>query len=186
LTREGRITLGVIVSLLGLGALLVLIFAFAVYVVPVFVGLTVGMWAFETGAGVIGAVLLGLVAGVVALLAAQALFASARSLPLRIAVAFVFAMPAAVTGYHAALGIAELLVPSATWRHVFAAIGGVTVGASALVQLTRFEGAPAAGRWHVAAGRSGEPPAPRAGPDQPRMPSRTVARLPAPSSGSRA
>ena len=49
-------TLGVIVSLFGLGTMLVLLFTLAIYAVPFFVGLTVGMWAFETGAGVIGAV----------------------------------------------------------------------------------------------------------------------------------
>ena len=56
-------TLGVIVGLFGLGTMLVLLFTLAIYAVPFFVGLTVGMWAFETGAGVIGAGLVGLVAG---------------------------------------------------------------------------------------------------------------------------
>jgi hypothetical protein len=78
-------TLGVIVSLFGLGTALVLLFTLAIYAMPFFVGLTVGMWAFETGAGVIGAALVGLVAGVVALFAAQLLFASVRSLALRAA-----------------------------------------------------------------------------------------------------
>jgi hypothetical protein len=131
-------TLGVIVSLFGLGTALVLLFTLAIYAVPFFVGLTVGMWAFETGAGVIGAVLVVTVAGVVALFAAQLLFASVRSLALRAIIALLFAAPAAVAGYHAVLGISALLVPAEAWRHVFAAIGGLAVGVSAAVQLAAF------------------------------------------------
>lgn len=177
-------TLGIVVSLFGLGTALVLLFTLAIYAVPFFVGLTVGMWAFETGAGVIGAVLVGLVAGVVALFAAQLLFASVRSLALRTVIALMFAAPAAVAGYHAVLGISALLVPSETWRHVFAAIGGLVVGVSAAVQLAAFAGAGAQPR-QVTVVRPDAEFAEAAGPDQPRLPSPSAARLPAPSSGSR-
>jgi hypothetical protein len=177
-------TLGVIVSLFGLGTMLVLLFTLAIYAVPFFVGLTVGMWAFETGAGVIGAVVVGLVAGVVALFAAQLLFASVRSLALRVVIALLFAAPAAVAGYHAVLGISAMLVPSEAWRHVFAAIGGLVVGVSAAVQLAAFAGAGAQPR-QVTVVRPDAEFAEGVGPDQPRLPSPSTARLPAPSSGSR-
>ncbi|QYU69428.1 hypothetical protein J4558_04595 [Leptolyngbya sp. 15MV] len=177
-------TLGVIVSLFGLGTALVLLFTLAIYAVPFFVALTIGMWAFETGAGVIGAVLVGLVAGVVALFAARLLFASVRSLALRAVIALLFAIPAAVAGYHAVLGISALLVPSEAWRHVFAVIGGLVVGVSAAVQLAAFAGAGAQPR-QVTAGRPDAEFAEPAGPDQPRLQSPSAARLPAPSSGSR-
>jgi hypothetical protein len=175
-------TLGIVVSLFGLGTALVLLFTLAIYAVPFFVGLTVGMWAFETGAGVIGAVLVGIVAGVVALFAAQLLFASVRSLVLRAVIALLFAAPAAIAGYHAVFGISVLLVPSEAWRHAFAAIGGFVVGVSAAVQLAAFAGAGAQPRQ----GNVGRPDAEfteGAGPDQPRLPSPSTARLHAPSSG---
>jgi hypothetical protein len=178
-------TLGVIISLFGLGALLALLFTLAVHVVPFFVGLTVGMWAFETGAGVIGALLVGLVAGVVALLAAQVLFASVRSPIVRGIIALLFAAPAALTGYHAVLGISALLVPSEAWRHVFAATGGLIVGATAAVQLAR-SGVTSRDRGRVTLGRSDETFAEESRPDQPRLPSTSVPRRPAPSAGSRA
>jgi MFS family permease len=177
-------TLGVIVSLFGLGTALVLLFTLAIYAVPFFVGLTVGLWAFETGAGVIGAGLVGIVAGVVALFAAQLLFASVRSLALRAVIALLFAAPAAVAGYHAVLGISALLVPSEAWRHVFAAIGGLAVGVSAAVQLAAFAGARAQPR-QVTAGRPDAEFTEGAGPNHPRLPSPSTARLPAPSSESR-
>jgi hypothetical protein len=177
-------TLGVIGSLFGLGTMLALLFTLAIYAVPFFVGLTVGTWAFETGAGVIGAAVVGLVAGVVALFAAQLLFASVRSLALSAVIALLFATPAAVAGYHAVLGISALLVPSEAWRHVFAVIGGLVVGVSAAVQLAAFAGAGAQPR-PVTAGRPDAEFAEEAGVYQPRLPSPSAARLPAPSSGSR-
>ena len=177
-------TLGIVLSLFGLGTMLVLLFTLAIYAVPFFVGLTVGMWTFETGAGVIGAILLGIVAGVVALFAAQLLFASVRSLALRALIALLFAAPAAVAGYHAVLGLSALLVPSEAWRHVFAAIGGLVVGASAAVQLAAFAGAGAQPR-QVTVVRPDAEFAEGVGPDQPRLPTRSTARLPAPPSGSR-
>ena len=167
-------TLGIVVSLFGLGTALVLLFTLAIYAVPFFIGLTVGMWAFETGAGVFGAVLVGIVAGVLALFAAQLLFASVRSLALRAVITLLFAAPAAVAGYHAVLGISALLVPSEAWRHVFAAIGG----------LAAFAGAGAQPRQATVVRPDAEF-AEGAGPDQPRLPSPSTARLPAPSSGSR-
>lgn len=177
-------TLGIVVSLFGLGTALVLLFTLAIYAVPFFVGLTVAMWAFETGAGVIGAILVGIVAGVVALFAAQLLFASVRSLALRAVIALLFAAPAAVAGYHAVLGISALLVPSEVWRYVFSAIGGLAVGASAAVQLAAFAGAGAQPR-QVTIGRPDAEFAEGVGPAQPRLPPPSTARLPAPSSGSR-
>jgi hypothetical protein len=102
----------------------VLLFTLAIYAVPFFVGLTVGMWAFETGADVIGAPLVGFVAGVVMLFPAQLPFASVPSLVLRAVLALLFAAPAAAAGYHAVLGIVALLLRGEGWRHVFAVIGG--------------------------------------------------------------
>lgn len=177
--------LGVILSLFGLGTLLVLLFTLAVYAVPFFVGLTAGMWAYDTGAGVLGALFVGVVAGVLALLAAQLLFASVRSLALRGMLALLFAVPAAVAGYHAVLGIAATLVPSEVWRHVFAAVGALLVGATAAARLALFADAPAPdGRGADALVPSG--PVSDPGPDQRRVPSPPVARLPAPSGGSQA
>jgi hypothetical protein len=178
-------TLGVILGLFGLGTLLVLLFTLAVYAVPFFVGLTAGLWAYDTGAGVLGALLVGLVTGVLALFAAQLLFASVRSLALRGMLALLFAVPAAVASYHAVLGIAAILVPSEVWRQVFAAIGGLLVGASAAVQLASFAGASAPdGRGAVGLPASG--PGSDPGLDQRRALPPPAARLPAPSAGSRA
>ncbi len=62
-------------------------------------------------------------------------FAATRSLLVRAAIALLFA-PAAVAGYHATLGLAQIGVPSEGWRQAFAIIGAVLVGATAWTRMT--------------------------------------------------
>ena len=139
--------IGILLTLLGIAMLCGLLFTLAVYALPVFIGLSAGLWAFETGAGVPGAIAIGLIAGAVALVAAQVLFAIVRSAAVRLVLGLAFAAPAAVAGYHAVLGLAAIGVPSEAWRQVFAVIGAAAIGATALTRLTMLAEAP-----HRAAG----------------------------------
>ena len=61
------LVIGFILSMFGIGLFCWLIFTLAVYALPFFVGLTAGMAAFHSGAGVIGALLVGIVAGALTL-----------------------------------------------------------------------------------------------------------------------
>ena len=54
---------------------------------------------------------------------------------IRTAIALVFAVPAAMAGYHAALGLAQLGVPAELWQQAFAVIGPVAVGTTAGARL---------------------------------------------------
>jgi hypothetical protein len=69
----------------------------------------------------------------------QFAFAAARSPFLRCAIAAAYAGPACVAGYQATLGLARIGTPSQTWCQVFAVAGGIAVGATAWMRLTRFE-----------------------------------------------
>ena len=112
------LVIGLILSMFGIGLFCWLIFTLAVYALPFFVGLTAGMAAFHGGAGAIGALLVGIVAGALTLGIGQIAFAAVRPLPLRAAIAVAFAIPAAIAGYHAVLGLSQIGVPSLIWREV--------------------------------------------------------------------
>ena len=90
------IIIGVILSAVGIGLSCWLLFTLAVYAVPFAASLTAGLAAFHSGAGVIGALVVGIVAGTITLGAGQVAFAVARSPLIRTAVALLFATPAAV------------------------------------------------------------------------------------------
>ena len=129
------LALGLVLNAVGIGLFCWLIFTLAVYALPFFVAVNAGMLAFH-GAGVVGASIVGIAAGAVTLAVGQTAFSIARSLILRAAIAAVFAIPAAVAGYHVVLVMSQIGVPSMAWREVFACLGAVFIGGTAWTRLT--------------------------------------------------
>jgi len=153
------IVLGTILSFISLVFLCWLLFTLAVHALPFFVGITAGIAAYQSGSGELGAFLVGLIAGAFTLAAGQIAVAAFRPPVIRTAVALVFAVPAAMAGYHAALGLAQLGVPAELWQQAFAVIGAVAVGATPHGRAWRSQTRPRpGGRWHrfqVAVSRDG-------------------------------
>jgi hypothetical protein len=143
------IVIGLILSVFGVGFLCWLLFTLAVYALPFFVGMTAGLAAYHSGSGVFGALVVGFAAGAVTLVAGQAAFAAVKSPVLRVAIALLFTTPAAIAGYHATLALAQIGVPSASWREVFAVVGAIFVGGTAFVRVAAMTTPPAAG--HIGA-----------------------------------
>ena len=131
------LALGLVLNAVGIGLFCWLIFTLAVYALPFFVAVNAGMLAFH-GTGVVGASIVGIAAGAVTLAVGQTAFSIARSLILRAAIAAVFAIPAAVAGYHVVLVMSQIAVPSMAWREVFACLGAVFIGGTAWTRLTVF------------------------------------------------
>lgn len=132
------IVIGLILSVFGIGFFCWLFFALAIYALPFFAGLTAGLAAFHGGAGILGALAVGAAAGIGTLIAGQLAFAATRSIIIRFAVALLFAIPAAIAGYHATLGLAAIGVPSQGWREAFAVVGAIIVGGMAWGRMTLF------------------------------------------------
>jgi hypothetical protein len=132
------LALGLLLNTVGLGLFCWLIFTLAVYALPFFVAINAGIWAFHSGAGVLGTPLVAVAAGGMTLAIAQIAFAMTQSLILRAVVAALFALPAAFAGYHVALAMTHLGVPSPVWREVFACLGAVFIGGTAWTRLTIF------------------------------------------------
>ena len=106
------LALGLLLNTVGLGVVCWLMFTLAVYILPFFVALNAGFWAYHSGAGVLGTPLVAIAAGGMTLAIAQVAFVMTQSLILRAVIAAVFALPATLAGYHLALAMAHLGVPS--------------------------------------------------------------------------
>lgn len=100
--------LGVIFSLLGIGMLIAPMFNMAILALPLFAAVTAGRFAYDIGAGALGAVLAGFVAGAAALVVGQAVLLMTRSTAVRLVVALAFTAPAAFAGYHLVLGLSHI------------------------------------------------------------------------------
>jgi len=130
------LVIGLILSVAGIGFFCWLLFTLAVYALPFFLGVTAAFAAYHSGAGVLGAIVVGVLAGGAALAIGQVAFATVRSPLVRAAIGLVYAAPAAVAGYHATLGLAHIGVPSEAWREVFAWIGALSIGGTAWARMT--------------------------------------------------
>ena len=105
-----------------------------------FVAVTVGYYAFENGAGPIGAIAVALFAGAVALILGQVAFATIRSPTIRLAIGALYALPAGLAGFHAVKGLSETGGAGETWTLIFASIGAIIVGATAWVRIASLAG----------------------------------------------
>src|ERR1700676_2574990 len=94
---------GLVLSVFGLGFFCWLLFTLAVYALPFFAGLTVGLAAFHSGAGFIGALIVGILAGGATLAIGQIAFATVRTPLIRASIGLLYAVPATLAGYHASL-----------------------------------------------------------------------------------
>jgi hypothetical protein len=148
--------IGIILVFVGLAYLCWLLFALAVHALPFFVGATAGVAAYHSGSGPIGAILVGAMASSVTLVIGQIAFTMSRSSVIRAAVALLFAIPAAVAGYHAAMGLALIAIPAEGWRHTLAVTAAIIIAVTAWARMT-LSGPPDA-RPGIAAGQTSPPP----------------------------
>lgn len=110
-------------------------YSLAVYALPFMLGLNAAQFAYQTDSGLIGAGLVGLIAGAAGFSILALLFETLHPPILRLIVALAFATPAAVAGYALVHGVTKESVPSEIWRMIFCLIGGGVTGLSALIRL---------------------------------------------------
>ena len=132
------LVIGIILSVFALGFICWLLFTLAIYALPFYVGLILGLAAFHSGAGVIGAFVVGVLAGGVTLAVGQITFATVRTPLIRAAIGLLYAVPGALAGYSATHGLAQIGMPSESWREAFAIVGAVLVGGTAWVRMAVY------------------------------------------------
>jgi succinate dehydrogenase/fumarate reductase cytochrome b subunit len=129
------IIIGIVLSFIGLAYLCWLLFALAVYALPLSAGVTAGLAIYHSGSGPIGAIIVGLIASSVTLVVGQIAFMKLSSPLMRALIALLFAVPAAVAGYHAALGLSHIGIPAEGWRQAMAMAGAIVVAATACARM---------------------------------------------------
>lgn len=129
------IVISILASIAAIGVICCLLFYLAVYALPLFAGVTAGVWAYGTGAGWLGGIAVGIIAGLATLLIGHLLLIFVKPLWLRLMIAAVFVAPAAIAGYHATHGIVKHTMPSETWQIAFSVVGAIVVAITAFARL---------------------------------------------------
>ena len=122
-------------SVIGLGFLVYVLFSLAVYALPFFVALTIGIYVYDTDAGLLAALVAAMFAGVFTLIVGQIVFAKVQSVLIRLLIASLYAAPAGVAGYSTIKGLSQIGGASEGWTLAFAIIGGVVVAGTAWVRI---------------------------------------------------
>lgn len=135
------IILGILLSIAAVGFFCWLLFALAVFALPFFAGVSTGLWAYHTGAGWLGAIVVGLLGAAPTLGIGQFLLIVVQPLWARLLIALVFVAPAVIAGYHATHGIVKHTMPSEAWQIVFSIVGAVAVGATAFMRVAAMAAA---------------------------------------------
>jgi 1,4-dihydroxy-2-naphthoate octaprenyltransferase len=130
------IIVGILLNVVGLGVICWALFTLAIHALPVFVGITAGIYTYQTGAGPLGAIVVGFVAGGFTLVLGQYAFSAARTPFVRLVIGLLFAVPAARAGYDVTLALAHIGIPSGWWRDSFAMLGAITVGCTAWARVS--------------------------------------------------
>ena len=123
-------------ALFGLGALCWILFNLAVCALPFAIGLTSGMYLYETGQGVFLSIIAGLfIGGFVAALGEFA-FDRIRWAPLKLAIGLIYAVPAGIAGFHAAKGLAEFGSAGSVTIAILSWFGALVVGGTAWARVS--------------------------------------------------
>lgn len=130
------IFIGILLCMAAIGFLCWLLFTLAVFALPFFAGVTAGVWAYGTGVGWLGAIVVGFVTAGLTHGIGQFLLELIRPLWARLLIALAFVAPAAIAGYHATHGIVKHTMPSETWQVVFSVVGAVAVSVTAFARVT--------------------------------------------------
>jgi hypothetical protein len=130
------IVVGIVLSVVGTGFFCWLLFTLAVYALPFFAGMTAGLAAFHSGSGVIGAIIIAVLAGGATLAIGQIVFATVRTPLIRAVIGLLYAVPATMAGYHATLRLAHIGMPSEGWREAFAVVGAALIGGTAWARMS--------------------------------------------------
>jgi len=107
--------------------------------------------AINSGAGGLGAILVGVLAAGFTFGAGQLLLGTVRPLWAKLAIALVFVAPVVVAGHHATHGIAKHLMPSEGWQIAFSIIGAVAVCIATFLRIAGMAGDGQSGRGLVQA-----------------------------------
>lgn len=122
-------------TIFGLGVLCGLLFTLATYALPVWVGISAAFWLHDADQGLFAAILGGLAVGCGVAVLGEVVFTRLRSVPLRLAVGLIYAVPAGLAGFHATKGLSQLTGTGEPATLVLAGIMSLVIGGTAFARI---------------------------------------------------
>ncbi|HET6608946.1 MAG TPA: hypothetical protein VFG62_19890 [Rhodopila sp.] len=130
------IVFGPLLILIGICFFCWLLFTLAVFALPFLAGVMAAIWAYHTGAGLLGGIIVGMVAGGACFGLGQLALAFVPWTWLRLLIILVYVAPATMAGYGATHGLAQIAMPSPVWQAIFSVIGAIAVTVTSFMRFT--------------------------------------------------
>ncbi len=111
-----------------------LLFRLSIYALPLFVAFAAASATYHSGYGIIAALVAAMLAAIATIAIAQIALGLVKSDLARAAIGLVFALPAALAGYHAVHGIAAATMPASSWQVAVSLIGATVVATASWTQ----------------------------------------------------
>ena len=111
-----------------------LLFRLSIYALPLFVAFAVVSATYHSGYGITAALVAAVLAAIATIAIAQLALGLAKSDLARAAIGLVFALPAALAGYHAVHGIAIVTMPVSAWQVAVSLIGAAVIATASWTQ----------------------------------------------------
>jgi hypothetical protein len=135
--KEDAMLIGLALVIVAVILCCALLFRLSVHALPLFVAFAAASTIYRADNGVVAALVAAALAAVVTIALAQIALGLARSDLARAAVGLIFALPAALAGYHAVHGIAVATMPASSWQIAVSLIGSGVIAAASWTQWSR-------------------------------------------------
>ena len=127
--------IGITLILVAIALCCALLFRLSIYALPLFVAFAAASATYHSGYGIIAALVAAVMAAIATIAIAQIALGLAKSDLARAAIGLVFALPAALAGYHAVHGIAAATMPASSWQVAVSLIGAAVIATASWTQL---------------------------------------------------
>ena len=126
--------IGITLILVAIALCCALLFRLSTYALPLFVAFAAASATYHSGYGFIAALVAAVLAAIATIAIVQIALGLAKSDLARAAIELVFALPAALAGYHAVHGIAVATMPASSWQVAVSLIGAAVIATASWTQ----------------------------------------------------
>jgi hypothetical protein len=135
--KEDAMLIGLTLVIVAVYMCCTLLIRFSVHALPLFVAFAAASATYRADNGVAASFAAAALAAVAKIAIAQIALALARSDLARVSIGLVFALPAALAGYHAIHGIAVATMPASAWQIAVSLLGAGVIATASWTQWSR-------------------------------------------------
>ena len=114
-----------------------LLFRLSVHALPLFVAIAAASVTYRAEHGIVAAIVAAALAAIATIAIAQIALGAVKSDLGRAAIGLVFALPAALAGYHGVHGIAAATMPTSIWQIAVSLVGSGVIAIASWAQRSR-------------------------------------------------